>query len=334
MVTEKQVIESLRPVFIPGVNRSLVQLNMVSHIELSDNKVDIKLASTALSESVQNWLKGQVETIRFPGVKEVNVSFIEAKPPELNQIKKVVAVMSGKGGVGKSLIAGLLGVFLRRKGYEAGILDADITGPSIPKIFGVTDRPYGSQTGILPVLSRSGIELMSINLLLPEEDSAVIWRGPLIANTIRQFWEEVLWGKLDYLIIDLPPGTSDASLTVAQALPLAGVVIVLSPQELAVMVVKKAVSMVRQMNIPILGVIENMSYFVVPETGKQIEIFGQSRGEEMAQAAGAPLLGKLPIDPALSRLCDAGNIEQYESEALNILGDAFLKAVPVELERK
>ena len=181
------------------------------------------------------------------------MEFNEAKPAELNKIDHVIAVMSGKGGVGKSLVAGLAAVSLKRQGCEVGILDADITGPSIPKMFGLTVRPSGNESGILPVLSRSGIEVMSINLLLPSEDEAVIWRGPLIGKAITQFWEEVLWGKLDYLIVDLPPGTADAPLTVMQTLPVSGVIIVFTPQDLTAMVVRKAVSMAQKMDKSILG---------------------------------------------------------------------------------
>jgi len=265
-------------------------------------------------------------------VKDVEAVFIEASPKDINEIQNVIAVMSGKGGVGKSLVAGLLGLSLARRGYEVGILDADITGPSIPKMFGITARPTGSDTGILPVLSRSGIQIMSINLLLPHEDDAVIWRGPLIGNTIKQFWEEVLWGRLDYLLLDLPPGTADAPLTVMQSLPLSGVVIVFSPQELATMVVRKAMRMAEKMSVPILGVVENMSYFVVPETGTKLELFGKSRAGEMARAARAPLLGQIPIDPELARLCDEGNIERYDSEPLSGMLEAFLQAVPPKTE--
>jgi Mrp family chromosome partitioning ATPase len=212
-----------------------------------------------------------------------------------------------------------------------GILDADITGPSIPRMFGITSRPMGSDTGILPVLSRVGIEIMSINLLLPHEDDAVVWRGPLIGKAITQFWEEVLWGKLDYLIVDLPPGTADAPLTVMQSLPLSGVVIVFSPQELAAMVVRKAVKMAREaMHIPILGVVENMSYFVIPETGKKMELFGKSRAEEMAKSAGAPLLGQIPIDPELARLCDEGDIERYDSELIKGFAEAITQAITAQ----
>jgi Mrp family chromosome partitioning ATPase len=194
-------------------------------------------------------------------------------------------------------------------------------------MFGISERPAGSETGILPPLSHLGIEIMSINLLLINEDDAVIWRGPLIGKTITQFWEDVLWGKLDYLLVDLPPGTADAPLTVMQTLPLSGVVIVFSPQELAAMVVKKAVRMAKQMSIPIIGVVENMSYFTIPNSGERIELFGKSKGQEMAKAAGAPLLGQLPIEPELAQLCDEGHIERYDSETLNNLAGAFLKAM-------
>jgi hydrogenase maturation protease len=227
--------------------------------------------------------------------------------------------MSGKGGVGKSLVASLLATSFAREGKDIGILDADITGPSIPKMFGLNARPSGSETGILPILSRSGIEIMSMNLFLPSEDEAVIWRGPLMSKAITQFWEEVLWGKLDCLIIDLPPGTGDAPLTVLQTIPISGVIDVFTPQELTEMIVKKAVRMAQKMNVRVLGVVENMSYLVSPETGKRLEVFGKSKGEEMAKASGAPLLGRLPIDPELARLCDEGRIEMYSSDAVSEL---------------
>jgi len=334
MPTEEQVRERLGEVLVPLVMRSLVKLNLVRQVTISDEKVNISLASTALNPPAQDWLKTRVDEIikDLPGVKTVKTSFVEAPIGEANEIGSIIAVMSGKGGVGKSLVASLTGVSLARLGYEVGILDADITGPSIPKMFGITDRPGGSDTGILTVPSRAGIGIMSINLLLPNEDNPVIWRGPLIASTIKQFWDSVLWGRLDYLIVDLPPGTADAPLTVMQSLPLSGVIIVSSPQELAVMVVKKAVQMTRTMNVPIVGVIENMSYLTLPETGKKIELFGKSRAEEMAQAAGAPLLGRIPVDPELARLCDEGNIERYDSEALKAFTDALAQAVATKAE--
>ncbi len=241
--------------------------------------------------------------------------------------------MSGKGGVGKSLVAGMTAVALRKKGYEVGILDADITGPSIPKMFGIADKPTGCESGILSVPSRSGIGVMSINLLLPSEDDAVIWRGPLIGRAITQFGENVLWGKLDYLIIDLPPGTADAPLTVMQSFPVTGAVVVFTPQDLTAMIVRKAVNMARSLEKPILGVVENMAYLYVAEIDKRLEIFGKSRGEAMAEATGAPLLGKLGIDPELARLCDAGEIERYAGDSVESLGDNLLKAVAA-LEKK
>jgi len=261
-------------------------------------------------------------------VNNVEVEFIECKLTELNQINHVIAVMSGKGGVGKSLIASLMAVALNHQGNEVGILDADITGPSIPKMFGLSTRPGGSDTGILPVVTRSGIEIISINLLLPQEDDAVIWRGPLISKAITQFWEEVVWGRLDYLVVDLPPGTADASLTVMQTLPISGVIIVFTPQDLTAMVVRKAVNMLQKMEKTILGVVENMSYLYIPEIDKRIELFGKSRGEEMAQVANAPFLGQLPIDPELARLCDEGTIESYHSDAFVALSQAFVQALP------
>ena len=319
MSIEEQIRESLGQVLVPGVMRSLVQMNLVRSIEVKDGKAKITLASTAIPSDAQDWLRTKVViAIReLPEVKEVAVELVEAKPKELNQILHVIAVMSGKGGVGKSLVASLLATSFARAGKNVGVLDADITGPSIPKMFGLNVHPGGSETGILPILSRSGIEVMSMNLLLPSEDDAVIWRGPLMSKAITQFWEEVLWGKLDYLIIDLPPGTGDIALTVMQAIPMSGVIDVFTPQELTEMIVKKAVKMARTLNVRVLGVIENMSYLVLPETGKKMEIFGRSKGEEMAKASGAPLLGQLPIDPELARLCDEGNIEKYSSDAVS-----------------
>jgi hydrogenase maturation protease len=190
-------------------------------------------------------------------------------------------------------------------------------------MFGITDSPYGSETGMYPVLSRNGTAVMSLNLLLPSEDDAVIWRGPLIANTIKQFYEEVLWGKLDYLVVDLPPGTADAPLTVLQTLPVSGVIVVFTPQDLTAMVVRKAVKMAKKMNINVLGVVENMSYLYVPEINKNIELFGKSRADEMSRSAEAPLLGHLPIDPALAKMCDEGFIEDYSSEPIDKLGDSI-----------
>jgi len=330
VITEEQVRESLGEVMVPGINRSLAGLNLVREVTfLLDRGVKVTLASAALSSDSQDWVKSKAKEVieKLPEVNKVEIEFIEAKPAELNKIGHTFAVMSGKGGVGKSLVAGLTAVALKRQGYEVGILDADITGPSIPKMFGITARPTGSDSGILPVLSRSGIAVMSINLLLPSEDDAVIWRGPLIGKTITQFGEDVLWGELDYLVIDLPPGTADAPLTVMQSFPISGVIIVYTPQDLVDMIVRKAVNMAQKMGKTVLGVVENMSYFYVPEIDKRIELFGKSRGDEMAKAANAPLLGQFPIDPELAKLCDEGNIERYDAEIINSLGESLSKAI-------
>ena len=330
MTLEEQVKQALSEVLVPGVMRSLVGLNLVREVSVSDQKVNITLASAALTTEDQDWVRTRAEAVveKLPGISEVKVEFIKIKPAELNQIDRVIAVMSGKGGVGKSLVAGLIAVALRRQGYEVGILDADITGPSIPKMFGITSRPGGSDTGIMPVISKSGIEVMSFNLLLPQEDDAVIWRGPLMSKAVTQFWEDVVWGKLDCLVVDLPPGTADIPLTVLQTIPVSGVIIVFTPQDLTTIIVRKAANMARKMSKPILGVVENMSYLYVAEIDKRIELFGRSRGEEMAQSVGAPLLGQLPIDPELARLCDEGEIERYTSDAFITFSQSFIQALP------
>ena len=328
MATKEQVIESLEAVLVPAAKRSIVGLNLVREVTVSDGKVNIALASTGLIPGAQDWIKAKaIEAVeKLPEVKEVVVEYSDAKAKDLNKIDHILAIMSGKGGVGKSLVSGLVAIALKRKGFEVGILDADITGPSIPRMFGLKVPPSGNENGLLPVLTKSGIEVMSMNLLLPSEDDAVIWRGPLIGRAITQLWEEVLWGKLDYLIIDLPPGTADAPLTVMQSFPISGVVIVFTPQALTAMIVRKAVRMAQQMGKPVLGVVENMAYLYVPEIDKKIELFGKSRGEEMAQAAHAPLLGQLPIDPALAALCDEGNIERYDGEIIGRLAESLSQA--------
>lgn len=329
MANDRQVRESLEAVLVPASKRSIVGMNLVREITTSNNTVSLTLASTGLAPAAQDWIKSKAKEVlqELPDVEAANIEYTDAKAKDLNRIDHIVAVMSGKGGVGKSLVSSLLAIALKRSGYEVGILDADITGPSIPKMFGLSTRPSGNESAILPVPSRSGIEVMSINLLLPTEDDAVIWRGPLIGNTIKQFGEDVLWGQLHYLIVDLPPGTADAPLTLMQSFPISGVVVVFTPQDLVEMIVRKAVNMARKMEKRVLGVVENMSYLYVPEIDKRIEIFGRSRGEEMARAVGAPLLGQLPIDPQLARLCDEGKIESYDGEIVGMLGEALLRAL-------
>jgi hydrogenase maturation protease len=333
MVTEEQVKTALRQVFVPTAEQSIIDLNLVRKITVADKNITVTLASTALADEVQNFVAAGVKSAlqQFKNTA-VQVDFVEAKPQELNEIKNIVAVMSGKGGVGKSLVTALLAIALKRQGNNVGILDADITGASIPRMFGITARPFGSETGLLPVVSQSGIEVMSMNLLLPQGESAVIWRAPLLSKAITQFWTDVVWGKLDYLLIDLPPGTADAPLTVMQSIPITGVIIVSTPQGLVEMIVKKAVDMAQKMEKPILGIVENMSYFTAPETNKKYEIFGASKGESLAQSAQAPLLGQIPIDPELARLCDNGDIEHYSGESIALLGKALATALKKDID--
>ncbi|UCC69126.1 MAG: Mrp/NBP35 family ATP-binding protein [Armatimonadota bacterium] len=239
----------------------------------------------------------------------------QGAPPlaqQMSHVKQVIGVMSGKGGVGKSLVTALLAVALRRSGRAVGVLDADITGPSIPKMFGLDGRPEGSEMGLFPVTTETGIRVMSLNLLLDHPDDPVIWRGPLLSNTVKQLWEEVVWGDLDALVVDLPPGTSDVPLTVMQSLPVGGLIIVCSPQELAAMIVRKAIRMASMLNVRVLGLVENMTHLVCPHCGKRIDLFGSEQGPNAARAAGIPVLASIPVDPELSTLCDRGEIASYE----------------------
>jgi ATP-binding protein involved in chromosome partitioning len=335
MVTVEQVREALEGVMDPELKRSIVDLEMVRDVVVEDGHVHLTLALTTMACPLKDQIAGDARQaiLTLDGIEQVEVDLTEMSAEErdrinpagakyegqasqLNKIRRVVAVMSGKGGVGKSLVSGLLAVALRRQGERVGLLDADITGPSIPKMFFPHGaRPGASPMAILPAESRTGIKVMSINLLLDKEDQAVIWRGPLISGAIQQFWGDVLWGELDYLIVDLPPGTSDAALTVMQALPLNGVVLVTSPQDLAGMVVRKAAQMAQHLGKPVLGLIENMSYFICPDTGKRYDVFGPSHAQKVADQLHVPLLGQLPIDPQIAELCDAGQIESYPADA-------------------
>ena len=240
-------------------------------------------------------------------------SLLEAQNAFSN-VKKVIAVVSGKGGVGKSLVTGLLSVLTKRNGHSTAILDADITGPSIPKMFGIHEKAMGTEDGILPVESRTGVKMMSVNLLLENDTDPVIWRGALIAGTVKQFWTDVLWGDVDYMFVDMPPGTGDVPLTVFQSLPVDGIIIVTSPQELVGMIVEKAAKMAKMMNIPVLGLVENMSWISCPDCGKKIFPFGESQTAKVALEEGIPLLAQLPIDPALARECDTGVIELFNED--------------------
>ena len=248
-------------------------------------------------------------------------SLLEAQNAFSN-VKKVIAVVSGKGGVGKSLVTSLLAVLAKRNSHSAAILDADITGPSIPKMFGIHDKAMGTEDGILPVESRTGVKMMSVNLLLENDTDPVIWRGALIAGTVKQFWTDVLWGDVDYMFVDMPPGTGDVPLTVFQSLPVDGIIIVTSPQELVGMIVEKAAKMAKMMNIPVLGLVENMSWIACPDCGKKIYPFGLSQTAKVALEEGIPLLAQLPVDPAIAKECDTGVIELFNEDWLNPVMDA------------
>ena len=245
-------------------------------------------------------------------------SFLES-PHEQSHIRRVIGVVSGKGGVGKSLVTSLLAVLSNRAGYRTAVLDADVTGPSIPKAFGLHEHANGSDTGLFPVISKTGVSTISLNYLTENETDPVIWRGPVIAGVVKQFWTDVIWGDIDYMFIDMPPGTGDVPLTVFQSIPIDGLIIVTSPQELVGMIVEKAVNMARMMHIPVLGLVENMSYATCPDCGKQFSIFGESHAEETAKKFDIQATAKLPIDPALASLCDKGLIELFEGDWLNEL---------------
>lgn len=250
--------------------------------------------------------------------KQDSKDFLE-KPHPLSSIKKVIGVVSGKGGVGKSLVTSMLAVAMNREGFRTAILDGDITGPSIPKAFGITQKAMGNGQGILPVSSKDGVQIMSLNLLLEDETQPVVWRGPVIAGTVKQFWTEVIWDNVDYMFVDMPPGTGDVPLTVFQSIPLDGIIVVTSPQELVAMIVEKAVKMAEMMNIPVLGLVENFSYITCPDCGKEIDVFGPSKAAEMAEKFGIDTAVRLPIVPAFARQCDSGCIEDANVEHLRKL---------------
>jgi Mrp family chromosome partitioning ATPase len=350
-VTKKQILEVLARVNDPELHRSLTDLNMVRQVEVQDNDVEITLAITVPNCPFKSQIESEVRAAvsALSGVREITVHMgtmtdeerkaLSGNPDEgtaanYNHIQRVVAVMSGKGGVGKSLITGLLAAALARDGYPVGILDADITGPSIPMLFGLQGPVESGPVGIRPLQSRSGIKVISMNFLLSSEDQPIIWRGPLIGKAITQLWGDVMWGDLDYLIVDLPPGTSDAALSTMQSLPVKGVVMVTTPQGLAAMIVRKAVHMAQTVGVPILGVVENMAYFTCPDTGKRHFIFGPSHAEEVTLVACAPLMAQLPINPDVAALCDAGQVEDVHLAEMQGLLEAFIKAVPVQMGKK
>lgn len=345
MLTVEAVRNALARVVDPELRRNIVDLGMVQDLRVDDGVISFTLALTTLACPLRESIveEARKAVLALDGAWDVRISLREMTPEErariwqqprpqepgvaarFNHIDRVLAVMSGKGGVGKSSLAALLAVGLCRQGKRVGVLDADITGPSIPRMFGLHEPPPLGPVGILPAETPTGIRVMSINLLLPDEDEAVIWRGPLISGAIQQFWGDVLWGDLDVLVVDLPPGTSDAALTVMQSLPVNGVLLVTSPQDLAGMVVRKAARMAEHLGVPILGLVENMACVTCPKCGEQIEVFGPSQAVHTAAALGVPVLAHLPLDPELARLCDSGRVEQYTSGDLDLLTEAVLR---------
>ena len=346
MISESEVFEVLKKVVDPEVGRNVVELGMVRDLKIGPaGEIGFTLALTTPNCPLKDHMAFNAEQLlkAHPGVSQVQVNFGEMSDEErravigmaapqlpklntFNRVQRVIAVMSGKGGVGKSSVTALLAVELARQGKKVGILDADLTGPSIPRLFNLPAGGLrGNDQGILPAITPGGIRVVSSNLLVPEEDTAVIWRGPVISGVIRQFWNEVLWGKLDVLLVDMPPGTSDAAITVIQNLPLNGVVLVTSPQGLAALVVRKAVHMLQNLEIPILGIVENFSYYVCPDDGSRHEIFGPSHAGEVAEMASTEVVCRLPVDSTLTGLCDHGQVEQAHMDGLAPITERILR---------
>lgn len=259
------------------------------------------------------------------GAKEKTLEDFREKPHRLSSISKKIGIVSGKGGVGKSLVTSLLAINMSRKGYSTAILDADITGPSIPKIFGIHQKALSNEDGLIPLNSKRGIQIVSSNVLLENETDPVIWRGPVIAGMVKQFWTDVIWGDVDYMFIDMPPGTGDVPLTVFQSIPIDGIVIVTSPQDLVSMIVKKAVNMAKMMGVPIIGIVENMSYLQCPDCNKKIEVFGKSKIEENAKENNIENFARVPINPEIAKLVDEENLEDYEGDWLDGITSAIEK---------
>ena len=362
MLDKTVIIEGLREVLDPEIGVSIVDLNMVRDVSIQNGDVKVTIALTVAHCPMAKTLEADVVKAlkKLGDVKSVKVDTTSMSKRELEDlrlklqaragqpvapaqkanigagierlgkrgIRNVVAIISGKGGVGKSFVTSILATELRREGYEVGVLDADLTGPSIAKVFGLQERPVKGPNGaIIPVKTKTGIKVMSINLILDDPSMPVIWRGPIVNSVIRQLYWDVDWGDLHYLLVDLPPGTSDAPLTVFQSLPLDGVIVVSSPQDLASMIVSKAVNMAKKMEAPLLGLVENMSYLNCPHCNDRISLFGEPQGEKLAQNLGIPFLGAVPLDPAIARLSDEGNIEQYSNPIFeNVAGELRLRA--------
>ncbi len=351
-------MEKLKNVLDPEIGQSIVDLNMVRDITVDDGDVTVKIALTVAHCPLAKTLQTDVENaVRKAGsIRSVKVDTTTMTRRELEELKlklqtattpssapqngtkvgpgierlgrrgirSIIAIISGKGGVGKSFVTSALASELKKRGFEIGVLDADLTGPSIAKVLGVAGKPYkGPNGGILPLRTTSGIKVMSINLVLDDPSMPVIWRGPIVNSVIRQLYWDVDWGDLHYLLVDLPPGTSDAPLTVFQSLPLDGVIVVSSPQDLASMIVSKAVNMAKKMDAPILGLVENMSYLKCPSCGETMNIFGEPKGESLASSLGLPFLGAIPLDSAIAKLSDEGKIEEYSSSIIASIADEF-----------
>lgn len=353
MLDREGVLQSLRGVLDPEIGISIVDLNMVKEITITGDTVKVKIALTVAHCPLAKTLQSDVEKAlkQNSQIRSVTVETTAMTKAELNElrtslqaktaktspdqrksigpgierlgkreIRNIIAIVSGKGGVGKSFVTSMLACELRRQGYEVGILDADLTGPSIAKVFGLNTRPTKTAEGaITPIKTRTGIKVMSINLVLDDPSAPVIWRGPIVNSVIRQLYWDVDWGPLHYLLVDLPPGTSDAPLTVFQSLPLDGALVVSSPQDLASLIVTKAVNMAKKMNTEVLGLVENMSYLECPHCKEKIDVYGSSKGEKLAKELGVEFFGAVPIDPAIAAKSDAGNIEDYSSTSFQSL---------------
>jgi Mrp family chromosome partitioning ATPase len=368
LVDKNMVMERLKNVLDPEIGRSIVDLNMVRDITVDDGNVTVKIALTVAHCPLAKTLQTDVENAvrKLGDVRSVKVDTTTMTRKELEDLKlmlqsaatpsssprdsgkigpgierlgrrgirSIIAIISGKGGVGKSFVTSALASELRRRGYEVGVLDADLTGPSIAKVLGVAGKPHkGPNGGIVPLRTQSGIKVMSINLVLDDPSMPVIWRGPIVNSVIRQLYWDVDWGELHYLLVDLPPGTSDAPLTVFQSLPLDGVVVVSSPQELASMIVSKAVNMAKKMEAPILGLVENMSYLKCPGCGEKVNIFGEPKGEKLALNLELPFLGGIPLDPSIARLSDQGRIEEYSSSTIAGIVDELRTRAAKQVEQ-
>ena len=355
MLDKNLVTQQLKSVLDPEIGLSIVDLNMVRDIIIADGNVTVKIALTVAHCPLAKTLQTDIENAvrKLEGIKSVKVDTTSMTRKELEELKSnlqakstpslpktgptvgsgierlgkrgvrsIIAIISGKGGVGKSFVTSVLASELRRRGYEVGVLDADLTGPSVAKVLGASGKPSKGPNGsIIPVKTRTGVKVMSINLVLDDPSMPVIWRGPIVNSVIRQLYWDVDWGDLHYLLVDLPPGTSDAPLTVFQSLPLDGVIVVSSPQELASMIVSKAVNMAKKMDAPILGLVENMSYLKCPSCGERVNLFGDSKGEKLASNLGLPFLGAIPLDPSIALLSDEGRIEDYSTPIIANIAD-------------